>query len=449
MKRNLLYFLILLILLSVTYYSEEIYKPKGELDRKQATRLFSNPETIAKISLGKTEIVKDMLSWTVRPIFLERDEDELKDFLNIIEHISVVSSFEKKDISAYHRRMNLKFTVKEDNIDRTFFLGDISESTGAFYISETINNKKIVHICYDESLMQDIHKNQLDLDFKKYVRLQEFIELKNLKLQNKSLSQFFNLDDIGTIHIDNKRNKNFTLNLTGNVTTPLPPKGIMPYELSSAFLTYLENVSITEVYPSGQYLLDNPTAEINFKVKGNQVTLKLYASLNGEFGRYLKFSNKDFILKVNLKSPNVFFSNMQDYWDKRHLISKEKVKSDQRLKFSLSRNSKRYEFYVDDFDKFIVEFDKTKVLGVSQTHFNMLFNLLFNLVDYKSAKYIVPAQKESLEGIMIELLGESYQVHFDQGLLRVFERSSQVAYYYDYNTQLIDDGFFSNIFTVK
>lgn len=449
MKKNLIYLCILTVLLTLTYFSEEILKPKAKMKRDLQRKVISQVEDISRIKVQHLEFSKTQSGeWTTSHPYLMLDEIKFESFFSVLKGLAISSEITDKKIEEFTKFQSIPFTIFKGEDEYNYILGDVSEATGAFYLIDA--KKNIVYVCYDESLLKDIYRNQTQLDLKKYIRFKNMLSNLVESFHDTGILQFLLNDEILSIEIHNLPNRKFSLDFESNRMSPLPPKSIEYYPLSDAFISLISRSSIEAVIPLGRNIVSHLISDIKIKGKQNNYDLKLYSSLNGEFGRYLKINNKKELYKLRLEKPNLFFSNMQDFWDKRQKIAKASLAGLKKLEFKMSNAGEYFDFYVDDFESFSVKFDDKRVLAVSQTHINMLFNLLFNLVDFKSARYIQVGEGDDKKYMLsIKLLGEEYKLGFSKYHIEVYETSTSISYFYDYNTRLIGKQFFANIFTVK
>jgi hypothetical protein len=454
MKKNIFLTFILSCLITFAYFSEEVMKGEKKDLARMKSRLIESSFPITELKTKNYHfILKDKL-WIEKSTNWRIDQEVLTEIINIFQDLGRYSSIEKKDNKEYFSETKIQFDVLVNGIWKKYILGNASKITGSFYIKD-LDHEDLVNICLDESLLQVIHKSEVDLKLKKYLRLKNIINSKvaNFFDHNLLSGLQIDLDEITTMTIDNKANRWFSLDFSEMKTSPLALDGIKYRNFFNRVMEGIEKVKITSIISHGQNILSNPRSRINFKGK-EELNIKLYSSLNGKYGNYLKVDGRNDIIEVELKDSSLFFLNIQDFWIKKINYDIDFKKLNE-VNFKISfDNRKFFDFIINDLESFkVIPLDK-KVSFVSNTHMNFLFNLLFNLADFKQAHYIEKIQGDAVNlnkekfDLYINLFGKFFTVKIEDDFILVGDYNDKVLFKFKYNQGQIEPGFFDKIFTV-
>jgi len=452
MKKNIIYLSILIALLSVTFYSEEIFKKSVLMTRDLEKKILVIDDRLQEIKFPNFSLKKNKEDWVVDHSILAVKNEKILRFISILKGLSIKDEIINKSLADYTKFKKIPFELSYQGGEvKKFFLGDVVEATGAFYIIENIDETNFkIYLSYDESFFEETYSNQLELDLKKYLRLKYLFNSNGVELLNKKISQFVNSSLVKKVNIKNIRNRAFELDFESGATIPAAPEGIDYKEIKSIFESALNELKIKDIIKDGQHIISNPVAEITI-FADTEMHMKLYASLNGKFGRYLKFRDGHEVYELSVNQENLFFLNVQHFWMKKLKIN-EKISDLDELPFKLkikSQGDSFFSFKINDFESFEVKAVSNNISKISQTHINLLFNLIFNLADFKEAVYIDwNLQKPRYEGIDLELFGRHFKISQTDQFLVVTDLEKMIEYNYKYNTQIIDADFFDNIFTV-
>ena len=236
-------------------------------------------------------------------------------------------------------------------------------------------------------------------------------------------------------------------------TSPLAFNGIRYRNFFNRVIEGIEKIKIVNIINHGQNILSNPRSKLNLKGK-EELNIKLYSGLNGKYGNYLKVDGRDDIIEIELMESNLFFLNVQDFWIKKIKFDIDFKKIND-FNFEISfDNNKYFDFKINDLETFKVIPTDDGVSFVSNTHMNFLFNLLFNLADFKQAHYIEELQGEALNinkgsfDLYIKIFGKFFTVKVQDDFILVGDYNDKVLFKFKYNRGQIGPGFFDKIFTV-
>lgn len=447
--KNIGLLVILISLVGIAYYFEEVQGKKKIEEYKDKRRLFKEFNQLTGIKTKNYEL-KNIGFWQVANLSYPADQRLINDFSLILGNINIVGEVTDIDEYQYFKKLNLPFTLVVGPNESVYQLGDVSELTGKFYVKRFGTDPK-VFICQDDSRYTGTYKSDLDLALKKYLRLKNILMGQEDLFIIRKLFHGLNLEQIEKIKIDNKRNRWFEIDLLKNQTTP-PKFSKIKYKRMQEVIHYLfENSLVKKLYGPGQHILSNPVSEVLFTFKSKQeMKAKLYAGLNDKFGYFVKFSNLDFIFELDESSAKLFYTHVQDYWNKRFLFNVNFREIDS-FDFSIAKDGKKfYPFKVTDLKSFDIKALDPSVSSINKNLMNFLFNLLLNLVDFKEADHLEQLETIPSEGqIKVKLFGREFLLSILERGLEVSDLGAMIKYHFNYNTQQIQAETLSRIFTLQ
>lgn len=448
-QKNIVLTIIFFILLGIAYYTEEVYKKNIYVERQLKSQLIKNIDSLQVVKTPNYQLSKNLDSWIMNDYNWKTNKVRIDELVNILNELHVSSELKVKDDEEYFAQTKLSFELQLDETQETFTIGNVSHVSGAFYLKRS-SRPGVVFICYDESIYKAPYTNQLDLDLKKYMRLISFLKTAPNIFLESNIFFATGMNQIHRISIDNIRNRKFELDLEKQKMTPIPPKNIGTKSLNLELLTLIKRISVKRVITKPAKLLSNLRSTI--EVKGNrELTYKLYAAYGEQFGYFLKVSDSTEITELKLEKKSLFFSNQQIFWNKKIDFKHINFSTTDSFKFTVRKdNQKHIEFEVKDIKKFEVSTNHSDVSNISDIHFNVLFNLLFNLADFKEAKYIVDGYSQKhVYDLEVKLFDKVMLIKILPQKILVFDETNKQAFFFEYDKTQLPAGFFKQIFTVK
>lgn len=446
MKKNLGLFIILSLLISIAYFSEEVVK-KDKLNKSKTSKQVFGTGSISEIKTQKIHLYLIDGIWKEKSVSWKLDQELVEEMLKVFSGLSRSSKIKNDKKLDYFVENKTTLEIKSEKGWEKFIIGDVSRVTGGFFVKSDLYEDDIL-VCYDKSFLDQVYSSELDLDLKKYIRLRGILNLDKDKFIEKDILSYFDITKIEKVLIDNKRNRWFKLDLLENNIHPKKPDQIKLKNLTNVLMDSIKKVKIKKVLDSKRNVLTNLSSEI--MIEGNKsVVMKVFSGLNERYGKFLKVENQ--IFELSLKDNNLFFLNLQDFWNKRIEYSVEYHKLKE-ISFSLGFDaSKYYKFKIPDLKKFKVKSNDNRVSFVSDVHMNFLFNLILNLTEFKQAKYVevYKPSKVLSQYLYIQLFEKTLGVKIKEDLIEVVDFNSNLKFLYKYNTQQIKTDFLDKIFTVK
>jgi hypothetical protein len=252
----------------------------------------------------------------------------------------------------------MKMTFKFEKGEATFTLGKKLDYDQSFYMEVTKENKSEIVIVNDESPDPGMYES--DEAYKrsdaKYKRLEVLFLLTNKYFYDTRVFKDFNYSqdkiNFKKIIISTFRNKKFEINFENQTTIPAPPGNIRYFEDNwvsfHRFLSKLEGKSL--YYPANPKLLDEVLSQFEITDRDNRsYNLQVYKKYSEENGYFLKSSLDNIIYQLRPEDAQYFFTNVQDFWQKK-ILPKEKE-----FKFKITfYNGRSEEVIVQDNELFKV-----------------------------------------------------------------------------------------------
>lgn len=445
--KNLKLFAVLCLLIGIAYYFEEIHSKKQQDDKLKKVQVFKNLDQTKKFEFKNYSLELDDI-WKVTNINYIASEQLIKDFKYILSHILTLQELSIEKENDYFSQTSLDLVVHTGKTSTKYTLGDVSKVSGKFYLKVHSKNPKI-YLCEDKSKFTDAYTSEADLGIKKYLRLKAIFSGDQFLFMERKLFHRIDINKVKKLNIKNRHNRPYTLDLKQNATQPPVLKKLKYKRLSDVVSFLFSKTLAIGLITNGQNILTNEISSIEIESEKQNIRLKLFAGLNGQYGKYVKFEGDSFIYRLSDETPAIFQLFVQDYWNKKFLIN-QKLKGLSDFQFSLSLDGKKfYSFKVDDIKKFDFKSLDPKVYSINKNLMNFLFNLIFNLVDFKEASYVMEQQKDDSNELYLKIFKHKFGVRLEDQQIRVVDYTSKLIYIFKYDTQPLQATSLKRIFTVK
>lgn len=451
MKSNLILFLIFIGLLGVTFYTEEVFKPAEEERKNLSSRVFkqTNPTEI-EFDNGTIQFQDNL--WVSEKIAWPLNQKAVEEFLALISSIKVEGEILEKDKEQFFSKNKQKIELNfKQNKKDVFFLGNVNEASGKFYIKE--ENTGRVYICSDNSFYQLPYTSELDLNLKKYFRLNKFLSLGSQLFWDSDFFNALNISEPSKATFDFVRGGGFTLDFIERKTNPEVIGDLGYKDMLTITREAFRKVRIKNIIASGQNFLTDLRGTISIESETNY-SFKYFLGLKEEYGHYIFIPGFNLIFEVEFLGQGPFDLTVQNFWNKKIQLN-QNFKNVTLLPFQLSFDDKNYyDFEVYDLQNFKIRFTSEKVLSFSQVHMNVLFNLILNLTDFAEADLVQKIGKKTSAVMgsnnLYLKMGEVHLVLWIKDrFIHVRDLKANIEYLFaDRSGQLTSD-FFNSIFTVK
>lgn len=396
MKKNVLLFGVLVVLLGITFFFQEQRSRDEYFTGMDRNRII--PGEFQQIKLGNSEITKRDNQWWSDDVLISHNfMKQLEKKLSEIKEVKKISGGEWKD----YFTEPLSFEVDE----KKYTLGNLSLDRKNFYIAQG----DVIMLARIEGESSQLTTEEEEMDALKYEELKSLV-LRNVKaMKENQLFRYYTPFPVGQVASQMDGRLDYELDLKENTTTPPPISGIAVHEnLQQKFISLLTQVTMKEEIPFSESLKFKKLGSLNFTDKDEKLTWDLW--LKGKDSAdavIIDEKNKRAYLMIG-GTLKVFFIHLQDYWDKK-VIPPQKFESFRSLRMTFSQGDKSQQVQLINAEPLRFEAEGAKVKTESMME---LINLLFNLGPRDQADRISQLsqaeRKELLSGehLRVEVWGE-------------------------------------------
>lgn len=345
--KNIVLFLILVLLCIFTFYYEEVGVIRSNIAKEKSKMLF-NHKKLGAFSYVKTPSIYMRKN---KKLFYEYKSGNLisikstEQFFDALSKLKVDKILDVKNKSNNER---VKFFGKSNDhfIEFGFKKGIIKFNFGkklsfsqSFYVEIIEDNNITWAIASDNSASPEIYsKESSHNNGYKYKRLLNVLSLDKDFFLDKHIVQE-NEFDIDRVVINSNRNREFEVYIDQLKTKPSVPSGISANAREiKKFVTTLFSMEAHSLIDDFNIEdLDNNVSKIDIFGTKN-ITLNLYGKYKGEEGRFVTLSSSKKLFVLNDEVITVFFKHLQDFWLKK--INLNKLKDNYKnLYFTLENDS--------------------------------------------------------------------------------------------------------------
>lgn len=392
MKLNLILGIVLALLLTFTYFFEEVGYIRDKQQEEESRRLFD------KNKLGKLLEIRTMNASLKRKgnIFylagseFPADAVSIQKIFDILSQIKINRYLKKdeireKDYSLFIPDTSRKMVFTFEKSELTFILGSKLEFSTSFYMEVRNNNERNLILAWDTSAKKGVYDTKkAHLTSEKYDRLKNIFKLTNDFFMDRAV---FRVMDFGKefsiwrkIKIKNSRNRVFEVDIQNRTTSPESLQ-LLGYnnDFFDRYYSELTRLRGTVVhYPGKPEQLKNKIATIVVNGK-RTVNLELYKNYGERNGHFVKTSFGKAIYGIDRTGLRLFFSNVQDFWNK-NLLPETFLKEKKQVKFYMKFDSK-IEMVLRNFENFSVISNDT-MYKPQNVSFRNFFDFLTRKADH-------------------------------------------------------------------
>ncbi len=387
MKKNIVLLFILIGLLSVAYYFEELQAYKKYIAQRKKIELFSRKDanSLYSITYPYFKIIKDKgnKGYIIAENNLPVNTTKVNALIKTLSKINiqrVIKENEYQDSFFKNKKERFKLKFKDKFIE--LIIGKKLRFNDSFYIQiETNKDKKIIIASYQGPRLRLYTKNNHQNE-ERYLLIKTLF---NAKEENFYDTKIITNKNWNTSKLDvfSRYNKSFSINFNTIKTNPLI-KNNLQYKREKFIKTknYLNNMKAETLYfPFNIKKLDKYAGHIKIHDKnGNIINLKLYRKLGSLKGNFILSDKSKYLFEVNQRTARIFFESHQNFW-------KIKDKSWEEIKdFSISfkRDKKSIPLRLLNQKKFLLSHlnKKYKKLEIRQTEFKKLLSMLNKRADF-------------------------------------------------------------------
>ncbi len=444
MRNNLILSVVLIGLLGITYYVEEIYKVENH--EKSKSFVFKNLDNLTKIEFNYGTLEKlNENEWKLQEVNWKISQFKVEQLLDVLENLVIVREVKNNKENFFKNSFKLRLNFNEQ-LRKDIIFGDISSITGNFYLKDNMRNK--TYLVQDLSSYKKAYATELDLKYRKYERIKFYLSfpesIMDLRIIGPNL-----LERTQSIAVKSTRNRNFEIDLVKNEINPHPLEKVEIKNLRKEIDLAFSNAMALKWHREDKIVLTDKRSELIFKTVDEKIkTYTLFLGLNNRYGYYIKDHENQLVFELDKINAMGFFMNSQDFLNKAINYKTDFTNIDI-LKFSIIKEQKEFEFFVDNLEKFEVKTKNPNINFISKTHMNFLFNLILNLADFRQAKYILEQSKLDNPDLEINILDKTLKIKIESNEILVLDVKEGLLFHYAYNFNQVKPGFFRDLFNVE
>ncbi len=392
MRKTIILFFSLAVLLGAIYYFEEIRDRSFINQAKKTKKIFSAKEikSAIKILINTISFVQEDDNYYISGKHYKVDKNKIDALRDDLISISV-----KEEIKL-DKTVPFLFYFPEENRTIEFINGNNINSItiGAklrhdryFYLRHKQNNIEKVYLAYiDKPLLQMSSKSEYRLRQKQFNNFLEIFKVNeefyySRLLFNKIKSQ------VNQVKIRNFRSKDLIIDLKKSQTIPKIFNNLnYDQKKISRFKQRLLGLEAVEVFTLGDgSILDNKISEVSVTFSNMARRISLYRKFNDLNGYFAVFDDENIIYELKGENAKLFFVNVQDFWGKSIWKTLNNDKLINSISFSFSFFKEESSLLKAQLnDEFKIENLTNHNLVPSNISFYQLFDLLQVSADYVS-----------------------------------------------------------------
>lgn len=436
MKRNLILTGILAGLLVFTYFFEEIGGKRRKEVEEEENRLFNAKELGEMVSF---ETVKGKIYFKDQRVFTQKlnypvSKKRLSKFFNILSSIKVKRYLNKEEIDQDNyslflpdkkRRMIFEFERGKIN----FVLGRKMQTDPSFYMEVTTNVGTNIVLAYDDSPLEGMYfKKNAHLNSEKFERLVKLFYLDEDYFWDRAIIKNMNphkmFEKIKSVEITNLRNRSFFVDFKKGVTTPKILKGLSPnIEYYQIFITALLSTQAKNIFhPARLKKLSKNIASIKLDL-GKKMELTLFRKYGDMSGFFVRTSMENTVFEVDQNMVRLFYSNVQDFWDRR-ILPAFFLKKEKSFKFKINFGEELF-LQMNNQDSFFITADNDSIKPKNSS-FKEFFLFLSREADF--VKALSPSKRTKLFSFAFH--DQLFHAIFNGGDLIIENETQKLEYHY-------------------
>lgn len=447
MKTNLALLCVFLALLGVAYWTEQVQKKRPEYLAQLNGESLVIEQKMTELETEQFHLKDVKGRWELTSTDWPVSQNTVEDYLKVLGQVKVFNEMPIQDDHHWENPVRIKY--KQGGRQFELELLGVSRVTGSMYFSHSNYPGKVL-IGQFIGRTKDIYISDVDKNIKNYLYIKKLFRSEKEKFLELNFLKKMIKDKLLKIKVDNTRNRWFEVDFGKKQTLPIPYLGVQLKNLKKVIENLGTFKKVIKVHREGAMVLSDKRSEMTFYTSTETIVASLFLSLNGRYGNFFKVSGMKEVLEVELFDKNLPFSHVQMFWNKTfdYKVDFTKMK---RFDFKLTTpKHKEIAFYIDDLEKFEVKSENPLIAHIDKTRMNFLFNLVFNLTDFKQAKYIRPAfNGPHMYQLKIELFNKKLGISIMKDQVMVDDLSTELQFVFDLKTQQVQSGFFEKIFTVK
>lgn len=395
MKKNLFLFGLFVALLGVTYVFQEKRVEKEYDEAQSKDRLLE--QEVTHLKLPSVEAVKKDGSWWAEDVLLSHNI--FKQTEKKLSEIKKIKTIEGEWKNFFPNPFSFEVNHQK------WTIGELSLDKQAFYIAK--GDK--IYLAVIEGASHQLTQDETEIEATKLNELMVFLSKPKNELKETQLFRFYPALPMERVVLNVEGSLPFELNLKDQTTEPPPIQGIATHkDLSGKFFSLLSQINIKEELPYSEKLKFKKLGELKFLKGTDAVTWELWLKSDKSADAIIIDSAKKRAFLVVGGSLKVFFIQIQDYWDKKVIPSKDFV-SFNRTEAIFIQGEKKAVVTILNREPLAFE---VKGYKVDQAKMEFLIQFIFNLGAKDQAERVSLLSKTekkqvlSEDNLRIEIMGQ-------------------------------------------
>lgn len=386
MKKNLLLFLTLAALLVVTYVFQEKKSLRDFSESVTRNQIISAP--IEALSLPAGDLIKRDESWWKGDKLLSHNfMRQLESKLLEIKKVKALIGGNWED----YFPEPLSFSVNHVS----YTLGGMSLDKKGFYIARD----KTIMLARIEGESHELTTNEDEIDGIKLKELKDLLTRSESEILEKQLFRFFDNLPLAKAVVKMEDRLDYELDFEKNETSPPALPGVSVHEkLREKFLSLLTQVTIKNEIPFPDKPLLKRLGSLTLTDDPRSLVWELWLRSDKSADVLILDSTNKRAFEVIGGTVKIFFTNLQDYWDKK-VIPADEFRGFQRLPLTFIQGEREGKVFIINSEPLRFESSKFKV---QEAGMNEVLRYLFNLPPHAEAQRVSPLTKSEKKQILSE-----------------------------------------------
>lgn len=377
MKLNLWLFIVLVALITGTYFFQE--KRVEEDFKKSLTAQRLITEDVSFIETSSFRAQKIDQQWTNEGKLLSHNE--LTRLSRMLKNIKEIKKVDGVEVAGVKFRVN----------DTSLTLGELNLDKSAFYLKK--NDEVYLAVIDTES--SQLHTHEDNLNEMKLDELKSLLVKSNSELLERQLFRYYPELEYESVAIKADGALDFELDFKNNTTLPAPMKGVEVHEdLGGKFRSLITQINIKKEVKADLQLKKNKLAEMTFLP--SELKWEVYLPNKDRADAYL-FDSEGRAFEAVGGTLRVFLIQLQDYWDKKIIPPSEFKKFDS-LVVKFYQGPEELRITVKNREP--LEFESDENLALEKV--SKLFDVLFNLSEFDQGQRVSNLTTSQLRQILSE-----------------------------------------------
>ncbi|MBL7663941.1 MAG: hypothetical protein JNM93_02320 [Bacteriovoracaceae bacterium] len=392
--KNSVLLVLLIALLGLAYVLEE-YIPKRNLLEEKTQHSMIKLNRFERIDLKNVTIIKENNNLRIMNTIFPISNEKMAKLVEALSNIRIIKKIENNvDDEAFIKEIfnadSLSFTVTSDNVSTVYTIGSEPSLTGHFYVSRQVGYQAEFFLCRDDSLYDGVYQSQEDVELKRFYRLYQLLSSQLLDFVEPLIFPSAYFSKVKVAEIKNNRNRFYQVNFHNKSTIPEILQSMNYNERYFLhFLQEFQQMKLKNIYEN-KNALDEMLAEVTFD---RNLDVRLYKKYSGKEGYFISFSDSLFVFEIGEYQAKLFFSNVQDFWDKK-LTFLSKIDNLKNFEFFItffeSSEEKKYLVRIVDDKNLNLEVIDHSELRPVREKFVQLIKILFSIDNFFMAERVEP-----------------------------------------------------------